>query len=227
MEPYVQPASSIIDWNDEGIRIADRHEHGLDPLADNTMARIRAGLEMFPAHPSMVTLNHSGHDGRAFRPDLAPLPVRAAKIGEGLLIPPPGSFPYATASPDLAAPPFIVELRNHGKARRIEEPLAVVTASGNHHGLVIPYRKGAGAKPTSEPLHTLSTHDSAGLLRQAPRIEDCRFRMLAWREQMSAQRFPPDYIVTGPSNAAKTVQAGNAVSCNVAQWLGERVAAVL
>ena len=51
--------------------------------------------------------------------------------------------------------------------------------------------------------------------------------MLKWREQMNAQRFPPDYIVTGTSDAARTVQAGNAVSCNVAQWLGECVAAVL
>ncbi|HEY8983367.1 MAG TPA: DNA cytosine methyltransferase [Streptomyces sp.] len=226
VEPYVRPAASIIDWADEGIRIADRHEHGLDPLADSTMARIEAGLKMFPEHPSMVTLNHSGHDGRSFRPDQAPLPVRAAKIGEGLLVP-PGAFPYATQSADLAAPPFIVELRNHGTARRIDSPLTVVAAGGNHHGLVIPYRRGATAKPTSEPLHTLSTHDSAGVLRQALHIKDCRFRMLKWREQMSAQRFPPSYIVTGPSNAAKTVQAGNAVSCNVAQWLGQRVAAVL
>ncbi|MGW4490489.1 DNA cytosine methyltransferase [Streptomyces sp. NPDC004376] len=226
IEPYVQPASSIINWEDEGIRIADRHEHGLDPLAESTMARIEAGLKMFPEDPSLVTVNHGGHDGRAFRPDLAPLPSRCAKIGEGLLLPPDVS-PRATSSPDLAAPPFVIELRNHGKARKINRPLSAVMAGGNHHGLVIPYRKGAKARPTSEPLHTLSTHDSAGLLRQAARIEDCHFRMLKWREQMNAQRFPRAYIVTGPSNAAKTVQAGNAVSCNVAQWLGERVAAVL
>ncbi|MDX3365300.1 DNA cytosine methyltransferase [Streptomyces sp. ME02-6987-2C] len=226
VEPYVQPASSVINWEDQGVRIADRHEHGLDPLAESTIARIEAGLEMFPVDPSLVTVNHSGHDGRAFRPDLAPLPSRCAKIGEGLLLP-PGVSPYARSSPDLAAPPFVIELRNHGKARKIDRPLASVVAGGNHHGLVIPYRKGAKAKPTSEPLHTLSTHDSAGLLRQAARVEDCYFRMLKWREQMNAQRFPHDYIVTGPSEAARTVQAGNAVSCNVAQFFGVRVAAVL
>lgn len=226
VEPYVQPASSIINWQDEGIRIADRHEHGLDPLAESTKARIEAGLEMFPETPSVLTVNHGGHDGRVFRPDLAPLPSRCAKIGEGLLIP-PGSFPYATSSSDLTAPPFVIELRNHGRARKVDRPLSTVMAGGNHHALVIPYRKGAKAKPTSEPLHALSTHDSAGLLRQAARIEDCHFRMLKWREQMNAQRFPPSYIVTGTSDAARTVQAGNAVSVNVAQWLGECVAAVL
>ncbi|MCA1217394.1 DNA cytosine methyltransferase [Streptomyces sp. 8L] len=226
VEPYVRPASSIINWDDQGIRIGDRARHGLPPLVENTMARIESGLKMFPEDPSVVTLNHGGHDGRSFRPDRAPLPSRTAKIGEGLLIP-PGSSQYATASGDLVAPPFVIELRNHGKARKINRPLSAVTAGGNHHGLVIPYRKGARAKPTSEPLHALSTHDSAGLLRQAERIEDCHFRMLKWREQMNAQRFPGSYIVTGPSDAARTVQAGNAVSCNVAQWLGERVAAVL
>ncbi|MFK4184333.1 DNA cytosine methyltransferase [Streptomyces sparsogenes] len=226
VEPYVRAASSIINWADLGIRIADRAEHGLDPLADTTMERIAAGLEMHPVAPSLVTINHGGHDGRIVRPDLAPLPSRTAKIGEGLLIP-SGQFPHATSSPDLAAPPFVIELRNHGKARRIDRPLSVIAAGGNHHGLIIPYRKGVKAKLTSEPLHTLSTRDSAGLVRRAPRVEDCYFRMLKWREQMNAQRFPSDYIVTGDSDAAKTMQAGNAVSCNVAQWLGQCVAAVL
>ncbi|BDH10488.1 DNA cytosine methyltransferase [Streptomyces hygroscopicus] len=225
VEPYIRPASEIINWDDLGIRIADRAQHGLDPLVPNTMARIAAGLEMFPADPSLVTINHGGHDGRAFRPHQAPLPCRSTKIGEGLLIP-PRQVPYT--SPSLAGPPYIVEFRNHSTASKIDRPLSAVTAGGNHHGLVIPFRKGARAKlAVAEPMHALSTRDSAGILRQGVGIEDCHFRMLKWREQMNAQRFPSDYIVTGKSDAAKTMQAGNAVSCNVAQWLGERVAAVL
>ena len=95
---------------------------------------------------------------------------------------------------------------------------------------MIPYRRTAPA-PTSRPLLTLGTKDSAGLLRRpgggTVAAEDCYFRMLQWREQLSAQRFPGDYIVHGTSNAERTMQAGNAVSCNVAQWLGEAVSAVL
>ena len=92
---------------------------------------------------------------------------------------------------------------------------------------MIPFRKGSVPKRTGEPLHTLSTRDSAGLLRPAVKIEDCHFRMLQWREQMSAQRFPESYVVKGRSKAERTMQAGNAVSCNVPQWLGHAVSAVL
>ncbi|MCM2388816.1 DNA cytosine methyltransferase, partial [Streptomyces sp. CWNU-1] len=133
-----------------------------------------------------------------------------------------------TTVPGLAAPPFVVTLRNHGSAERVDAtPLATVTAGGNHHGLVIPFRKGSTPKHVAEPLHTLSTRDSAGLVRPAVDIEDCHFRMLQWREQMNAQRFPESYIVRGTSKAAKTMQAGNAVSCNVPEWLGHAVASVL
>jgi DNA (cytosine-5)-methyltransferase 1 len=107
----------------------------------------------------------------------------------------------------------------------VSRPLATVTAGGNHHGLVIPYRN-AAAKTTGEPLHTLSTKDSAGLLHPAPAVEDCYFRMIQPREQLLAQRFPADYIVHG-NKGEQTMQAGNAVSSNVAQWIGERVKAVL
>ncbi|MFE7137570.1 hypothetical protein ACFVAG_07460 [Streptomyces sp. NPDC057644] len=50
--------------------------------------------------------------------------------------------------------------------------------------------------------------------------------MLQPVEQLAARRFPGDSIVRG-NKSEQTVQAGNAVSCNVAQWLGSRVAAVL
>jgi DNA (cytosine-5)-methyltransferase 1 len=50
--------------------------------------------------------------------------------------------------------------------------------------------------------------------------------MLKPREHLRAQRFPDSYVVTG-NKGEQTMQAGNAVSANVAQWLGSRVAAVL
>ncbi|WP_328888346.1 hypothetical protein [Streptomyces sp. NBC_00316] len=50
--------------------------------------------------------------------------------------------------------------------------------------------------------------------------------MIQPREQLLAQRFPGECIVHG-TKGEQTMQAGNAVSCNVAQWIGERVAGVL
>ncbi|MFC7622456.1 DNA cytosine methyltransferase [Microlunatus sp. GCM10028923] len=63
--------------------------------------------------------------------------------------------------------PFIAELRGGGSdARPAAEPLATVTASGNHHGLVVP----AGgtwnddARSTDEALRTLATRDAYAMV---------------------------------------------------------------
>jgi DNA (cytosine-5)-methyltransferase 1 len=236
VEPYIRPAADIIDWSNTGERIGDRSR----PLAEKTMERIRAGLAKFPETRTVLTVNHSGHDGRPFPADRSPLPSRTVKIGEGLLVPSGGTWntePTSTGEPmrtrmanpkgfeALVSSPFVVEFRRNATAESIERPLATVTAGGNHHGLVIPYRN-AEPKTTGEPLLTLATKDSAGLLRTAPLVEDCYFRMVQPREQLLAQRFPKDYIVHG-NKGEQTMQAGNAVSSNVAQWIGERVVAAL
>ncbi|ACU71946.1 C-5 cytosine-specific DNA methylase [Catenulispora acidiphila DSM 44928] len=238
VEPYINPAASIIDWDNLGERIGDRTK----PLAASTMKRIAAGLVKFPDRRSVITVNHSGHDGRAFPADEGPLPVRSTKIGEGLLIPCGGGW-NTTASPTnvpmrtrtanpkgfealvATSTPFIVEYRNHADASAVTQPLATVTSGGNHHALVVPCRN-ASTKTTSEPFHTMSTVDSAALVGPAVDINDCWFRMVQPREQLYSQRFPRDYIVHG-TKGEQTMQAGNAVACNVAQWVGERVMAVL
>ncbi|MFB7866972.1 DNA cytosine methyltransferase [Streptomyces sp. NPDC056069] len=236
VEPYIRPAASVIDWSNTGTRIGDRDK----PLAAATMRRIRKGLEQYPQTRTVLTVNHSGHDGRAFPADGAPLPSRTVKIGEGLLVPSGGTWntePTHTGQPmrtrmanpkgfeALVASPFVVEYRRNGGAETVRHPLATVTAGGNHHGLVIPYRN-AAPKTTAEPMLTLGTKDSAGLLDPAPAVEDCYFRMVQPREQLLAQRFPTDYTVLG-NKGEQTMQAGNAVSVNAAQWIGARVLAAL
>lgn len=245
VEPYVRPAASIIDWSNLGVRIGDRAENGLRPLAPNTVKRIKAGLTMLGEQRMVLTVNHSGHDGRAVPADAAPLPTRTVKIGEAVLVPAGGQWntqPTAAAAPmrtrmanekgyeALLTPPqaqdsFIVTARRNGTAKSVAEPVSTVSAQGRHHWLVVPYRN-ANTKTTGDPLHTLATRDSAGLVAPAPAIEDCHYRMVQPREQLLAQRFPADYIVRG-NKGEQTMQAGNAVSCNVAQWVGERVLAAL
>ncbi|WP_405803445.1 DNA cytosine methyltransferase [Streptomyces sp. NBC_01187] len=253
VEPYVRPAADVILWDDIGQRIGDRDR----PLVPNTMRRITAGLEKFPYEPSVITLTHGKDGGdRAFVPYEWPLPTRTAKLGEGLLVPVGGSWndsPSSVGAPmrtrttresealvTVEPPaPFIVEFRNHCDAASVDNPLSTVSTA-RHHGLVvpdgvardrarntliIPYRKSA-PKTAADPLHTLGTRGSAAVVRSAPAIEDCYFRMLQPREQLSAQRFPEDYQVVG-SKAAQTQQAGNAVSVNVARWIGERLKPVL
>ena len=245
VEPYVRPAASIIDWSNLGVRIGDRPAHGLRPLAANTVKRIRSGLDLLGQQRMVLTVNHGGHDGRAYPADAAPLAARTVKIGDAVLVPAGGTWnttPTTTAEPmrtrlanpkgfeALLTPPqaddsFIVTLRRNATSRPVTEPVDAVTAQGRHHWLVIPYRNSA-VKTTGEPLHTLGTVDSAGIASPALAIEDCNYRMIQPREQLLAQRFPDDYIVHG-NKGEQTMQAGNAVSCNVAQWVGSRVAAAL
>lgn len=246
VEPYVRPAASIIDWTNIGVRIGDRTEHGLRPLAANTVKRIRAGLDLLGRQRMVLTVNHGGHDGRAFPADSAPLAARTVKIGDAVLVPAGGTWntsPTSTAEPmrtrlanpkgfeALLTPPqaddsFIVTLRNHATSRPVTEPVDTVTAKGRHHWLVIPYRSGNQPKTTGEPLHSLTGKGTAALLEPTPALEDCHYRMIQPREQLLAQRFPDDYIVHG-NKGEQTMQAGNAVSCNVAQWVGGRVWDVL
>lgn len=184
----MRPAASVIDWSDLGERIGDKRR----PLAKSTMDRIRAGLAKYPAARTVITVNHDGHDGRAFPAEAAPLPSRTAKIGEGILVPAGGTWnesatstgePFRTrmANPKgfeaLVTPgAMIVEYRNHADAEPVTAPMATVTAQGNHHALVVPegafYVKNFGGnarpqdmcKPVAQPLGTVTTTDHHALV---------------------------------------------------------------
>jgi DNA (cytosine-5)-methyltransferase 1 len=107
----------------------------------------------------------------------------------------------------------------------VDQPCGAITAH-DHHALVIPYRRGAKPHRVNQPLSTMATRDQHALMRPAVAVEDCRYRMFRPREQLRAQRFPDTYQVTG-NVGEQTMQAGNAVSSNVAQWLAHQLAQVL
>lgn len=134
---------------------------GRGPLAPNTLRRIEAGLSMF-AQP--ITVEKSGNTFerpgyfRAWPALDAPLTTLTTDATKGLACPPvmlstihddsPRAYP-ATAAPlpsrtarigdGMAALPFVTELRGGSStARSVADPLATITANGNHHGLTIP-----------------------------------------------------------------------------------------
>ena len=129
---------------------------------------------------------------------------------------------------DFLATPFLSMLRNNGDNLPVTEPAPTFTASGYHHGLVIPFRKGDSPfRADSEPLTTMATRDQHGVIPQpALNLEDAHFRMLRPREAANAQRFPRSYIIHG-NQGEQQMQAGNAVAVNVAHWLGKQVVAAL
>lgn len=212
VEPYVRPAAQVIDWSRLGARIGDRAR----PLAPTTMARIQRGIDLVKSGrlsaPFLDANGGTWNTGAASVFD--PFRTRTTKEWEGLCAPPAGAFIDTARRNTLPRSPY--------------EPLTAVAAGGNHHGLVIPYRKNNLPTSVTTPFGAISTVDSAGLLTGADLLDanNWSYRMVSWAEQALAQRFPDGYEMAG-NQGERTAQAGNAVSCNAAQFLGARFAEVL
>jgi DNA (cytosine-5)-methyltransferase 1 len=136
----------------------------------------------------------------------------------------------------LTVPPGAFLAKNHAgyaaPGRMVKDPatdpFGTVT-TGRSHALVVPYYSTGRAKTSADPFDTITTHDRFALVQPGQleaTVKDCLYRMIQPRESLRAQRFPDSYRVLG-NKGEQTKQAGNAVSANVAQWLGEQVAAAL
>lgn len=280
VEPPAAPAASVIDWSMPGQRIGDRDR----PLAEKTMARIRAGLQRY-AVPLMVPAGGTWRETAS--PITEPLSTRTTRENDALAIPAPflallrsdrartvalsdplativadgsnhalvvpcegregksavpASLPLRTqttrAETGVAFLPFIAELRGGASdARLTTDPLATVTASGNHHALVTPqllpeqvrqalllpyYGNGNGngngnghARSLGRPVPTVPTRDRFALVHPdtlaAIDIDDVRFRMLEPPEIGAAMAFGFDYVVLG-NKRERVRQYGNAVT---------------
>lgn len=182
--------------------------------------------------PFVTAVNHDS-DHRAQMLESGPLPARSTKIGDGLVF-----------------PPAVVEMYGTSTARGVVDPLAAVTAGGNHHGLAVPpdafLSRQYGARGSKSdhlntsvwaPAHpiTASGGNHALVIPQRKRpssmhegelpfdLEDVRFRMLGPTEHLRAQRFWEDYDTTAANKSETTKGAGNAVPVNAAHWIGSHV----
>jgi DNA (cytosine-5)-methyltransferase 1 len=240
VEPEVLPAAVAINWSIPGQRIGDRTK----PLADKTLARIKAGLTKFSRPvPMMVPAGGTWRDAAV---DVGePMPARTTRENDALMVPPlmvpvegrdgkdaaSANGPLRTMTTrnetGLAWLPFIAELRGGGSiARSAMDALATVTASGNHHGLcvpagmsehmLIPYYGTGAARSVADPIGALTTRDRYALVSGQVDIDDVLFRMLEPAEIGRAMSFADDYIVLG-SKREKVRQYGNAVTCNAAE----------
>ncbi|RFZ41372.1 Modification methylase HaeIII [Mycobacterium marinum] len=184
IEPNYRPAAEIIDWTLLGQRIGDRAK----PLAEKTLARIRAGIQRYwapllveaagntydaanPRHPA-----HGRADGyyRAW-PLEDPMRTVHTTISKALAVPVESRLRKTAQSVDeplrtqttrnetgLA---FIAELRGGGsKHRPVTDPLCTVVANGNHHGLVTTYYGNGATRPATDPLATVTAVERHALL---------------------------------------------------------------
>lgn len=176
-----------------------------------------------------------GRDGKVAVPVEHPVRTMTARAETALVVPyygrtahgQPASMPLPTQSTvDTCGLAFIAELRGGGSvARDVRDPLATVTAAGNHHMLVRHNgSRGDGGEmctPATEPARTLTTkgHQSiVGWPHATPSVEDCTFRMLEPAEIGRAMAFREDYEVLG-NRRERVRQYGNAVTPPAAEFL--------
>ena len=131
--------------------------------------------------------------------------------------------------------PFIAELRGGGSdARSVESALSTVTASGNHHALVMRNNSGGAemTTPAHEVMRTVTTAGHQSLITPGDieaanaQIDDCLFRMLEPSEAARAMAFPTTYEWAG-TRRERTRLAGNAVTPPTARDIVGAVAAAL
>lgn len=198
-------AAEIIDWSIPGQSIFGRKE----PLCENTMRRIEAGIEKYWgewAEPFLIVLRGTKEKQLASSaiPITWPLPTITAG-GEHIA---------------LISPLFIPQ-HSGGTVKPTTEPLSTIATTGSI-GIVEPFILacyGQGfTQQINEPLPTILTKDKFALIQgQILQLPDGRrykldvtHRMLTAKELAAATGFPPGYRFAGGDTAAKK-QIGNAV----------------
>jgi DNA (cytosine-5)-methyltransferase 1 len=176
IEPGWLAAESIIDWSLPAPRIGDRAK----PLAEKTRERIRRGIERHWA-PIIAKAAGNTYDGvntgsnylRVSELD-DPLPVQMGSAEHGLAIPAlivnnlsgadaSRSEPVTRELPSLVAGGnhasllVPVEGREGKQAASVADPLRT-QSTRNETGLVVPLRNHGVAKPTSQPIDTVSAN---------------------------------------------------------------------
>jgi DNA (cytosine-5)-methyltransferase 1 len=198
VEPRTLPAASVIDWTDLGERIGDRKR----PLVENTLRRIRAGMDRYWGDPFVTELRGGGSDARPVSEALATVSTS-------------GNHHY------LTTPLIMRNFSKEGSAHLstpVTEPLRTLTTSGKQ-SLLVPYYGNGDARPVAYPVGALSTRDRYALASPAMDINEVRYRMLKIPEIARAMAFTDGYIVLGKEAEQKS-QYGNAVTPCVTELAG-------
>ena len=188
VEPDVVGAETAIDFTKPITAIGDRKT----PLEPLTMARIGAGIVKY-AEPFLTPAGGTWRTDAT--PVSEPMPTRTTRESDGIAVPmliPCEGRPGKTAAPvtepgraqtcrretAVAIPPMVITMRGGGSlrgARTTDAPTPTLTSGGNHLGyaeqpaldLLVPYYSTGVARPTTEPIGTITTVDRYGRARAA------------------------------------------------------------
>ncbi|MDP5310454.1 DNA cytosine methyltransferase [Streptomyces poriferorum] len=179
-----------------------------NPLRTQT-ARNETGLAWLPF---MVTMRGGGDQ------------LRGRSINDALGTVSANGNHHGLVTPDIPA----MVMRNNGSkgdggehCTTAAEHFRTLTTAGHQslvtwEHLLVPYYGNGTAKPTTEPVGTLSTRDRYALVTGDVDINDVLFRMLEPHEIGRAMSFADQYIVLG-SKRERVRQYGNAVTPNAAE----------
>ena len=192
VEPGWLPASSIIDWSLPGERIGDRTRplaektlrriqvgierywspitleekgNGYDAADPKHPRHMDPGsyYRAWPTFDVVRTMHTRESKALAYAPAMIPVEGRDGKQPASMLY--PARTMTTRNETGIAYPPFLAELRGGGSTARLaSDPLATVTASGNHHGLVMPYYGNGQVQPAGRALPTVTTVDRHALI---------------------------------------------------------------
>lgn len=196
IEPGWLPAAHAIDWTLQGERIGDRSR----PLADKTMARIRAGLKKYGRHPISIDAVRGAPIISAV--DSEPFQTQTTSYTRSLLVPVEGregkEAQHAMAAlrtqttrneTGVLVPPLL--MRNNssrGDGSEMSTPahevMRTLTTAG-HQSLLMPYYGSSKPQSIGQPIGTLTTVD--------------RYAMITLRGQ-NAPKSPRDVMDTFAAN---------------------------
>lgn len=177
--PYYYAAFNAIDWTDIGHRIGDRKK----PLADNTLRRIKYGLDKYCQEPFIFRTAYGG----TVHPTNEPLNTQTTQESAAIVFPLlintahskdkdtgktfvcSSTFPSQTTLQGMAlVMPQIVELNRTGNSRPASQPLSTILTSGSHHGILMPFipiaRGKSKARAATDALSTQSQMINQGIV---------------------------------------------------------------
>lgn len=156
VEPAALPALTAIDWSIAGIPIGERAERGLEPLAPNTIARVRAGFKKH-AIPLLSPAGGTWRDNAV--PVDEPMPTRLTRESDGMAVPP--------ITVEAAGHTF--ERRPGVRTRSVLDTLTTQTTTQTKAVAIPPLmvpvegRPGKTAAPASQPLRTQTARNETGV----------------------------------------------------------------
>lgn len=185
VDPYYYASFNCIDWSNPGTRIGDRKK----PLSDNTLRRIKYGLEKYkdmafqvinyspgtakPLSDPFQTITATDHHGLAspHMKFIQPFIIKSEHSRANNVSLAINPLPTQTARQSMAMVlPFIVKMNRTGGAQPADwTPMATVTAGGINHSLVnLPFQvinKGKSlARGSNEPLPTQTAISNTGIV---------------------------------------------------------------